>query len=342
MAVSNNQFGLFGSAIRPTTLRNPPTNNAALAEIDDFVEAHHQKLMKKADTVVRARLLRSFHQAKPPTTEKYLAQFIKDFAKDPAFAETIELYRQKLAVYQQAKVKAAESSLAASRQMLEAPKLTPQELDWQQLLETLKRCVNNRSTRNSLSWHPRHNENYYLAKLRVQWQHYETNYGAVVLDNFATTLAYEIAEDHRQTVVSKHLEAEQDLMTNKMKYSPTRLANQHTRLEREKENDLLEINTLAPQFSEYAEEVIRFVMSPPSNEVKEVFDEAMMEAQRQEHTVANNPALFKLKMSTRHRNHTLATLDKIDESREMQVYREIFANESVRIQAALDEQMAFD
>ncbi|MCB1828322.1 MAG: hypothetical protein KDH94_07830, partial [Coxiellaceae bacterium] len=220
---------------------------------------------------------------------------------------------------------ASQKTLHDSRALNEAPKLTRQELDWQQLLETLKRCTNNRANRLTLSWHPRYKENYYLAKLRVLWQQYEANYGPVVLDNFTQTVAHEVAEERRQTVVARHVEDQQNLITHaiQMGLSPTQIKNKKSKLEQQKERDLKEIYELTLQLGEHAADAISFAQQPVDQTVTQVFNDALTEIARHDRAVASNPALFKLTMGTRHRNHALATLDTIDNTQEMQYFAQL-------------------
>lgn len=221
----------------------------------------------------------------------------------------------------------------------EMPNLLRQELIWQELLETLKRCVNNRSTQKTLPWHPQHKEYYYLAKLFILWKLYEEKHESIVLTNFAETLANEIAEERRETVVSNLVEALRNLMQQKMDYSPTRLANQKNKLEMKKEADLNEINNLIPKFINFAKDIIEFCKQPAGAEVQSIFDEAIREIKRQELSINSNPGLFDLALgSTRHKGHELATLAKIDNIQTMQIFCNVFKEKSEAIAANLEGQ----
>lgn len=333
MSISTNPFSLF--ALKPAPLPNTSLSKT-IVELDRFAQENHQRLLKEADVVIRAKLIHSFHRVKPFNTENYLSTFIKDFENDPMFSETVALYREKLETYQKAKTTTAKNPLITSKQGDIVPRLTPQQLDWERLLETLKRCINNRATRAALSWHPHHHENYYLAKLRLQWQHYQTNYGNIQLTNLTTTVAHEITEDRRQTVIEKHVEALQGLMRQRMEHTPQpRHINQKEKLEREKLLNLEEINRLTPELVEYGKEIIAFVQQPPNKEVQQVLNEAVLEIQQQERTSANHPSLFNFAVGTRYKNHALATLNKIDEMREMQTYQALFTQEIATIAGAI-------
>lgn len=316
MIVSNNRFGLFA---KPETIHQT---------INQFVARHRQQLLAHADILTRAKLLRSYHQVKPLTSENYLRQFIKDFQKDPAFAETVALYHEKLNTYQNAKTQIAAASLKPKHSNEITHKLTPQQLAWQELMETLKRCTNNQITRPTLGWHPRHQENYYLAKLHIQWQQHEMQYGQIESATLPEKLSEEIAQERQQTVIANHLKAQQDLLQRKMEYDPTHFTHQQEKLQHQKELELAEILTLEPEFISAMQDIIEFSNKPhDSDEVQEVFDNALSEIQRQQRSIANNPALFNLTASSRHKNHALATLDKTDSPDELDAYASLISTE---------------
>jgi len=323
---NTNRYSLFGG------FNSTASSNDSIEGLGAFVKQYHQRLLAAADVLTKAKLLRSYHRSKPNDTEDYLRTFINDFQKDPKFSESTKIYREKLKAYRQAKNQAALDALSPTHQpRKEHLKLSPQQRAWQELTSTLKRCINNKAT-HDLAWHPHHQDNYYLAKLYIQWSLYEKDYAKIHTNNFKKTLAYEVAEGRRQTVIEDHVEAQQNLTKPGMQPTPSP-ARQQQKLEQEKNKELTTINALVPQLIIFADEVLRFAQKPADQEVEHILGNAIVETRRYENQITGNPALFHINTGP---SHSRATLDEIDGMQEMKRYCEIFVTERNAIEEAAE------
>jgi hypothetical protein len=318
MTSAINRYGFFAQS-----------RDGNLANLDEFTQKYHQKLLKQSDIVTKSKLLRSFHRAKPLNTKNYLQAFIEDFSDNPAFADTVALYQQQLSQYQQAALQKTVDSLSLADHQEDTYKLTAQQQQWHQLMETLQRCVNHRFAK-ALAWHPHHLENYYLAKLLVQWQTYFNRYKAFNKEPLAKITAQAIAQERKEMIVQKHVEDQHQLDQEKMSYSPIRLTRQQEKLQKNKQQDLDTLKTDLPTFEEHTHSVLQWTNENNHSTITRVYNAAIEEIHRQTHQVNHHPTLFK-KASSSQETYSLAILKQIDTLSEMQVYREIFTAESEKM-----------
>lgn len=297
-----------------------------LLNLDEFAQKNHQKLLKESDVTTKARLLKSYHRAKPLNTRNYLRAFIQDFGNDPQFTHTVDLYRQKLAQYQQAKLQTTFDSLKPKDLHAETYKLTEQQQQWQKLMETLQHCVHRRFAK-ELVWHPHYLENYYLAKLFVQWQAYFNHYKPFNKAPLAKITAQEMVAERQQMIVEKSVDAHHQLDQDKMSYSRIRLTRQYQKLDENKKKALEMAKNTTPVLERHAHHVLQMTETMDHHESRQLYKAALEEIHRQTHQIHHNPALFK-KASSPEATYSLTTLKQIDSLPEMQAYGEIFQAKS--------------
>lgn len=294
--------------------------DSSSVKIQQDVQLHFNKLLKEASIPDRAGLLRFSHQAKKKSlnTENFLASFINEFKNNPRFSSAVDFYTRKLNQLKQKQMPfTLELSPRPSTHKNEEKQLSPQQLAWQQVWRTLKRCINNFATEKQFAWHPNHLLNYYLAKLWLVWQLYIKQFGDTGIN--IQSITQEILDDRQQTVIENSLEAQQGLLANKMDFSPTQLLNRQTKLEQEKQKQLDEIQSLVPSLLDQAKRSCLFANQSLNSSVLSVFKSALTEIARfQRARPAQQSGLFALAAGTRKKDHGLATLSKTDSNQEMQ------------------------
>jgi len=218
-------------------------------------------------------------------------------------------------------------------------RFNPKQQAWQQIVTTLKLCVNNQTSRSLVTWHPLQLDYYYPAKLRLQWQYYEKNYESININNLSRTIAKEIVLERKEAVKKIFLSVQKKLLKDeKTQFHLTRLRKAQEKMGNQKDALLETISTMAPAFKQAAEEAIHFATCSLNTTIQATFKQAIAEAKRPTHPLNTKVGfnLFTPQVSpTPEIQEALIALEKSDNKETKETYLSLFIIEADKIEEML-------